>query len=227
MKLFCVAHAGGSASIYEQWKGQMERIEILPLELIGHGRRGPMQQSNISMETYVEDLYEQMSSQMSDAEYSIFGHSMGAIIVYELCKKMQHLNKKKPQKIFFSGKQAPHLPQKNKLSLYENKVFWKKIYLMGGVEEEIYAEKELLDFFYPLMKNDFEIVDNYYEKEPCKLNTPICIINGTMDRFEENEIIAWKDYSSIACDFYKVVGDHFYLKKNIKDTLNIIKQELL
>lgn len=88
MKIFCLPYAGGSSSIYSSWKNLFRNCTIIPIDLPGHG-------TNINMnllDTFsknLEFLYNEIVSNISDSEkYCIFGHSLGGLFTYEICKKL-------------------------------------------------------------------------------------------------------------------------------------------
>ncbi|MCU0287008.1 MAG: thioesterase domain-containing protein, partial [Acidobacteria bacterium] len=109
-KLFCLPYAGGSAAIYNKWRPYLDkRIELVPLDLAGRGRRiyDPLYDS---IAEAVEDIYNMIEKQLEDVPYSFFGHSMGGIMVYELAQKIRNLQRPQPIHIFIAGRGAPDIP---------------------------------------------------------------------------------------------------------------------
>src|SRR5262245_13119588 len=82
-RLFCFPYAGGPASIYRDWGNKLPAsIEVHPVQLPGHGNRlrEPLSKS---VEPLVKSLAEELKPYL-EVPFSLFGHSMGAIISFEL-----------------------------------------------------------------------------------------------------------------------------------------------
>ncbi|WGH77078.1 hypothetical protein P8625_08675 [Tenacibaculum tangerinum] len=66
----------------------------------------------------------------------MYGHSMGAIVGYLICKKIETLNIKKPLQLIVSGVKAPVYPRKEKIAHLSDSDFWNKILNFGGMPED-------------------------------------------------------------------------------------------
>ncbi len=59
---------------------------------------------------------------------------------------------------------------------------------LGGTPEELSNNKELLDIFIPIIRNDFKILENYnYEKKEDKIECDVSILNGKQDSINLEE----------------------------------------
>ncbi|MGG0811203.1 thioesterase domain-containing protein [Paenibacillus alvei] len=109
-KLFCIPHAGGSASIYLKWRKMLpSTIQLIPLELSGRGARWnePLYHH---LEEAVEDLYTQVTRHIG-SDYILFGHSMGSLLAFELYYKLIGQDWPEPVQFIASGGKRPHLPR--------------------------------------------------------------------------------------------------------------------
>ncbi|MEY8742625.1 thioesterase II family protein [Bacillales bacterium AN1005] len=90
INLFCIPFAGGSAVVYSKWKKNTDSfIQIHEVELPGRGRR--MNEPLIdNMEAMVEDIFYSIKNNLTEP-YALFGHSMGGLLTYELCHKIQQV----------------------------------------------------------------------------------------------------------------------------------------
>ena len=111
IKLFTFPYAGSNSNIFRPWKKQLNaEIELYPIELSGRGKRMFEPLFN-SIEETVNDLEGLFLQNQSD--YALFGHSMGAIIVFESLLMIRRKKIKPPLHVFFSGRQAPHIKRKD------------------------------------------------------------------------------------------------------------------
>ena len=226
-KLFCIPHAGGSASVYSKWnKFTQPYIEVVPIELAGRGKRF---NENLysSVNEAVEDIYKIIKDDLK-TDYALFGHSMGSLIAYELAHYIIKLQKDSPKHIFLSGKKAPHIKADNIcIDDLSDTEFKDKILSLSGTPKEIFQNKDMLNIFEPILKADLRILDAYkYFERGEKLNCNITILNGKNDNLTINDIWSWKQHTSKSCNIYLFKGGHFYLNENIKDLINIINSTL-
>ncbi|WP_272491090.1 thioesterase II family protein [Paenibacillus apiarius] len=228
VKLFCVPYAGGSAMIYNPWKHVMgDAVELVPLELSGRGRRfgAPFYKS---IRAAVEDVAEQIIPHVDDGSYALWGHSMGAIIVYELCHYMRQQGHPLPVHLFCSGSSAPRLRKKDKpIHDLPEEQFLKEIEELEGTPQEFFEHKELIDLYLPILRNDFMIIEQYeYEEKAEKLNTDLSVLYGSGESFV-NEVQGWETHTSTSCRLHEFQGGHFFLFDHVQPIANVVKDALL
>src|SRR5262245_6371590 len=103
--LYCLPYAGSSASVYVRWKRQLPSwIEVLPVELPGRGRlmREP---PALTLATLLERIAPQVSPEPG-RPFAIFGHSLGALIAFELARLLEARGRS-PAVVFTSGTCSP------------------------------------------------------------------------------------------------------------------------
>lgn len=225
MKLFCLPYAGGSSVIYSSWKRHINRsIDIYPIELAGRGKRYNDLFYN-TMDEAVEDIYTIIEDKIKEhEEYAFFGHSMGSILVYEVCHKIQKNNIKQPCHIFFSGHGAPHIKKEcDQIYHLPDEEFKKEILNLGGTPKEIFENEELANFVLPILRTDFKIIGNYeYKHEDGKLKSNITVLNGKEDELNINEIASWRNHTLGDCKIHMFRGGHFFINDNVENICNII-----
>jgi surfactin synthase thioesterase subunit len=88
LRLFCFPYAGGGASIYRTWPDDLPRdVEVCAIQLPGRERRlsePPLR----SLQKAVEILVGVMRPYL-DLPFALFGHSMGALLAYEVARLTQ------------------------------------------------------------------------------------------------------------------------------------------
>ncbi|QWU16642.1 Surfactin synthase thioesterase subunit [Paenibacillus sophorae] len=232
MKLFCIPYAGGSATYYSRWRSYLSKeIKLIPLELSGRGARfgEPLYSS---FQDAVDDLYECMIKRLDDREpYAIFGHSMGALIAYELYLKLKENQKHLPIHIFFSGREAPHTnlfgSSKGHINHLPDNQFLEELKKYNGLTEEFLNNSELIELFMPIIRADFFIVENYqYKPDREKLNCSITILNGSQDYITKAGVQAWEKYTKCTCDVVNFEGSHFFVEQNLDKVIDLIQHRL-
>lgn len=228
MKLFCLPYAGGSSVIYTTWKNYVDSsIELCPIELAGRGKRFQEPLYN-TIKEMVEDVYEQIKDDIEKDSYAIFGHSMGSIIAYELCHKLEEKNTRKPVHVFFSGHKAPSIIKDDEI-IHDlpDEEFKNKLIELGGTPKEFFESKELCDMFIPIIRADFKAVENYtYNSSNDKLNINISVLYGKKEEMTMNEILQWRNHTNGETKIYPFEGDHFFINDNSQNIVNIINHTL-
>ena len=109
MRLFCFPYAGGGASLYQMWTHSMPaEIEICAVQL--PGRENRLREKPCSqLERLVEMLGQELNPYF-DLPFAFFGHSMGALISFELVRHLRRNENSIPVHLFVSGCRSPHLP---------------------------------------------------------------------------------------------------------------------
>lgn len=228
IKLFCLPYAGGSATVYNKWRTYLNpNIQLVPIEMAGRGARFK-ESFYQSITEAVNDLYTNIDFKANHDPYAFFGHSMGSILVYELCRKIAADNRKGPAHIFVSGMYPPHIKKERKilhqLPLAEFKA---EIIKIGGTPREVFENQELMDFFLPILKADYKIFENYqYLPNDTKFDCGIMVFNGLSDQTTSAEMLEWGKYTSGFSKLYQYEGGHFFIHNHTAMIVDVINNTL-
>lgn len=229
MILFCLPYAGGSESIYAKWKKYLNfSINLEPIELSGRGKRFS-ESFYENLDEAVEDIFESIKYKIKNDEYAIYGHSMGGLLAYELYYKVHNENVTIPKHIFFSGYKPPSVPRnENQIHLLPDMEFIKEVIELGGTPQEVIENKELIQLYTPILRNDFKMIEEYvYNEKKEKIQCDITILNGKEEDITLEEILAWKKHGDKGFKVYNFAGDHFFINNNIENIVNIINHALV
>lgn len=231
MLLFCVSYAGGSANIYNGWKGLSEDVEVVPIELSGHGAR--LKDSLYSnFDEAVEDVYSYIKEYLSTdtSEYALFGHSMGSWIMFEVANRLFNdvSIERKPVHIFFSGNCSPECKDYDvDVSSMTDSEFKQMIINYGGISKEVLAYPEILNFFLPILRADYTILAKY--KATKKLDTFDCnvsVMNGVKDEFSNESLEAWSKYAGREFKINQFNDGHFFINSKSAEVFDSICDDL-
>ncbi|HVN52767.1 MAG TPA: alpha/beta fold hydrolase [Anaerolineaceae bacterium] len=227
INLFCFPYSGASASIYHSWVRSLPApLSVFPVELPGHGRRlaEPLQTSLKSLvETIAAGLLPHLKS-----PFAFFGHSMGALLSFELSRYLRAHDGLEPRYLFLSGHPAPQLRSKERpVSSLTDVELINRLRELNGTSEEVLACPELRDLLLPILRADFSVCDNYQFVPGEPLNTPMTVIGGLQDPFVSNEDLrAWKEHTRGSFQVSFLPGDHFFLKADASRLLERLARDL-
>lgn len=221
-QIFLLHFAGGNAYSYQFLKPFFpSNIEVHCLELPGRGRRITAPRLH-DKNRAVEDLVHQLTTLRDGTPYVIYGHSMGATLGFEVCRKMEE-KKDAPLTFVASGNSGPGTGIKKNRYLMTKEDLKKDLRSLGGFPEEILENEELFDFFEPIIRGDFQILEEDQGEEPTTpINTGIVCLMG-----ESEETVAridnWKTYTTGNFSSRTFAGDHFFIYNYPKELVSIIK----
>lgn len=210
VRLVCLPHAGAGASGYRAWgRGLPADIAVCPVQL-------PGRESWLGQAPYetVEPLVSELAATVTESvepPYALFGHSLGALVAFELARRIRQLGAPEPVHLFVSGRHAPQigtdLPGLRDLDIAELSA---RLAELGGTPPEILANTELLACIAPLLRADFAVNETYrYTAQP-PLDVPITAFAAIADpRAELSQLRAWQAQTNRDFQLHEIPGGHF------------------
>jgi len=227
LRLFCFPYAGGSAAIFRTWPNNLPAmIEVRPVELPGRGARlkePPFTHFPSLVQATAEALVTVL-----DQPFAFFGHSMGALIGFELIRYFRKNQIKTPVHLFVSGHTAPHILSKHRPihNLPENE-FIEELRQLNGTPEAVLQNQELMQLLIPILRADFAINETYRCQNDAPLACPMTVFGGCQDRdVTQDTLEAWREHTTGAFSLHLFEGDHFFLQRNEKEILQTIVNDL-
>src|SRR5688500_1281485 len=106
MRLLCLPYSGGSAMFYARWRRLLPSwIDVRPVEWPGRGAR-MVEPLATNPRALASQLAVELGAQL-DAPYALFGHSLGALMAFELAHSLIDRGAPAPAILFASGAEAP------------------------------------------------------------------------------------------------------------------------
>lgn len=228
IRLFCFPYAGGSSAIFRQWSRDLPReIELVPALLPGRElklREPPY--------THIEPLIEALAREITpllDKPFAFFGHSMGAIISFELARRLRTEHYVEPAHLVVSGRRSPRVPVRDPyIHNLPDPEFFAELEEMNGTPREVLEHQELMEILSPMLRADFELCYNYDYIPGEPLQCPITVLGGLEDKTTpRHELEAWCDETTGNCQLHMLKGDHFFINQQHATILPIIKKALV
>jgi len=228
LKLFCLPYAGGSTAIYSNWKRLLnKKIELKPIELPGRGRKHSEPLID-TINTNSDIVINEIQNELLDSPYVLFGHSMGAEIVFRMLHIIKEKKLPEPEHLFFSGRKPPHLRTEKKYKDLSDEELIELLKEYGGTSDEFYEDPEVMSMFMPIIRNDFQMVDLQPIEsgtiEPFNINFTILIGEDEDISIEEAE--EWSLYTTKSCNIHKISGGHFFIDDAKDEVINKINETL-
>lgn len=210
-RLLCFPHSGGGASIFRKWSTYLPNtFEVYPVQLPGRENRfrEPLLQS---MESVIEELWPQVIP-LLDKPLALFGHSLGALIVFELAKKIEANRIQQKVILFVSACLPPaYIDHSFPLHTLNNEEFIVQLNSYGAMPKQLLENREALNLLLPCLRADFSIFETYSCSTHFPMQMPIIAIGGDNDALvDSNRLLDWQNYTSGLFETHLFPGGHFY-----------------
>jgi surfactin synthase thioesterase subunit len=225
VRLFCFPYAGGSAAIFRNWHKHLPPyIEVCPVQLPGRGSH-MMGSPFSSLTPLIEPLARALRPYL-DKPFALFGHSMGAVISFELARYLRKRFLPQPLHLFASGRTAPQIPEEGPFDYdLPEPEFIQKLRDLNGTPREVFEHPELMELMIPLLRADFALIQTYVYSPEAPLNIPLTVFGGTEDlEVSQEHLEAWREQTSSSFTLRMLPGDHFFVlnaESHLLSLLNI------
>lgn len=160
--------------------------------------------------------------------FALFGHSMGALISFELARFLRQAYGLTPRHLFVSGRAAPYIPDRDPpIYTLPDAAFIQELRRLNGTPEAVLQNQELMQLLTPILRADFAAIDTYrYQPEPA-LGCPITALGGLQDlEVSRDDLEAWQTQTIAPFQIQLFLGNHFFLHSAQSLLLKEIAQQL-
>lgn len=215
MRLFCFPYAGGGSAIYRQWGREFLPYPVEVVSALLPGRESRVREPGYTrIEQYVDPLAREISPYL-DKPFALFGHSMGAIIAFELARRLRDEHGLEPKHLFISGRRAPRIPRRDPyIHDLPEPEFIAEIGRLNGTPAEVLEHQELMALMIPLLRADFAVCRSYTYAPGEPLRCPITVFGGKSDEESPpDELDLWREETTGDLNVQMLEGDHFFLNQ--------------
>ena len=214
LRLFCFAHAGGGASVFRSWMPQLAPgIEVYPIQL--PGREGRWLEPRI---TRASDLMQALLDALGplfQPPFAFFGHSMGALMAFELARELRRRDRPIPEILIVSGARAPHVADPDPpMHQLPDGLLLEELKRLDGIPAELLEQPELVSMLLPTLRADLTMCETYeYRVEP-PLDCRISVYGGESDRkIRLEHLTPWEVHTAREFQVRIFPGSHFFFVK--------------
>jgi surfactin synthase thioesterase subunit/glycosyltransferase involved in cell wall biosynthesis len=225
LRLFCFPHAGGGAAAFARWS-ILPDVCISAAHLPGRENRAvePPLQTMSDLVTALADAIQPYLNR----PYGLFGHSMGAVVAFELAQLLRQRNQPQPEALFVSGARAPKFrrgwtppPEPS------NEEFKEELRRLEGVPREALENEDLLRVILPVLRADTTLYRRYTYTDRPPLNCPIHAYGGKSDpNVTREHLESWQEHTTCAATVRLFPGGHFYLQTAQQEFLKALAADL-
>ena len=221
LRLFLFPYAGGGPAVFGKWSaGIPDNVEMWVAHYPGRGSRH-REPSIKELDILVEGLALSIQP-LLEKPFAFFGHSMGALVAFELTRHLNQNNLPQPIILFISGCGAPQRSEQRPLiHILPDDEFLLALKQFNGIPVEFLQKPDAMELLLPILRADFQAIENYhFITRQSKLGMPIIAYGGLEDpRVSQEALEGWTSQTSSSFKSIYFSGDHFFI--------NIAKDEIV
>lgn len=227
LRLFCFPYAGGNAFVYRSWVESLPpTVEVCGVQYPGRGRhvhQPPM--------TRIPALVAELGPALTpvlDRPFAFFGHSLGALVSFELARWLRRHRSVMPRHLFVSARRAPHLRDTDPpLHQKSDEEFLGSISALNGTPAEVLADPGVLRFLLPVLRADFELGETYEYVSDEPLACPITAFGGSEDEETlDGRLEEWSLQTTSPFSRHVLPGGHFFIQSSGEALKALVRWDL-
>jgi medium-chain acyl-[acyl-carrier-protein] hydrolase len=200
-------------------------MELCAMQL--PGRENRLRESPFTrMSDAVERVAEALEPHL-DLPFALFGHSMGAILCFELARLLRRRYGVGPTHLFVSARRAPQFPDpRTPLRHLPDALFVAEINRRyNGLPREVLANAELMELLLPMLRADVQMIETYAYEPALPLDCPITALGGLGDSdLLVEDLEGWRAHTNSRFETRLFPGDHFFIQSVPKEVLGTISR---
>lgn len=214
LRLICLPYAGGGAVVYRPWRRLLPPSVALSIVQLP-GRETRLREAPFTRMAALVAALAEAAAPLAAGPYALFGHSMGALVAFELARALRRAGAPAPRCLFVSGRRAPQLPDPEPPlhPLADGPFVGAMVRRYNAIPRVILEDVELLRLFLPTLRADFELIETYAYADEAPLACPIVALGGQDDvRARGADLEAWRAHTTASFRARQLPGGHFYLQ---------------
>lgn len=199
--------------MFHPWSNLLPELELGLIHLPGRDKR-----IREALQTRLLPLVEQLTEALIphlDRPFAFYGHSMGALLAFEVARHLRRTGSPQPTHLFISSRYPPQQPDPNAglYQLPEQEFIATTERLYGALPEVVKQDQEILHLFLSIMRADFTMLGTYEYSSESPLSSSISVFGGLQDpSVTEDELQGWQMQTTASFALKMFPGDHFFIQ---------------
>lgn len=228
VRLICFPHAGGGASTFRQWPSLLAPdVEACLIQL--PGRENRLAESPFSRVLPLVETLVGVLEPVLHRPFALFGHSMGALVAFELARALRAAGAPQPVHLLIAGRQPPHLPDlEPPVHDLPDDDFLAEVRRLNGTSEAVLGHPELMGLMTPLLRADIAMCETYQYVDAPPLEYPLSVFAAQSDASAPPDRMAgWRRHTTSRCRLHVFKGDHFFVQREAAAVVARVSSDLV
>lgn len=227
LRLFCLPHAGGGASLFRNWpSGLPAGVEVCAVQLPGRETRFS-EPPFTRWQPLISKLAEVLLP-LIDRPYAVYGHSMGALLGFELVRQLRRMGIPEPARLFVAASGGPPVPPTEPdIHTLPEAEFRAELRRRQGTPAAVLDNDDLMDALAPMLRADFAICDTYAYQPEAPLTCAVAALGGQDDvTVPQQSLARWGEMTASGFEMTLLPGGHFFPTSQPAPLLDYLRRKL-
>jgi surfactin synthase thioesterase subunit len=226
--LVCVPFAGAGASFFYPWNDLAgDELEIVAVQLPGREWRiadEPYQDVSQAADGLFGDLAAELGG---SGPVLLFGHSLGAVLAYELAHRFCDEPGFDVLGLMVSGSPGPWTTRARQATGLPDEQFLDRVREFASYDADTMRNPEVRELVLPTLRADVQMHENYVPSRTGRLPAPITSMRGFEDELVSADAAAeWVAATSSRFALRRMDGGHMYLVTDPGQVLRVAKEQV-
>jgi surfactin synthase thioesterase subunit len=226
VRLICFPHAGGSASFYLPVSAALtSRAEVLAVQY--PGRQDRLREPAIDSVSALADQVHAAVRELPERRSVFFGHSMGAVVAFEVARRLEAAGEPTPERLVLSGRRAPSTTRDERVHRSGDSGLVRRLIELDGTDGSLLDDPEVLAMILPALRADYRAIETYRPVAHVSVGIPVSVFTGDADPMTTAaEAAAWRAHGTAGVEVVTFPGGHFYLTERPAAVLAALAERL-
>jgi pyochelin biosynthesis protein PchC len=223
--LVCLPHAGGAATAFVGLAKRLApQFEVLAVQY--PGRQDRRHEPCITDICALADAIQVALMPFAGRQLALFGHSMGALVGYELAQRLERDDDKRLLGFLASGRRAPSSSRLEMAPTTDEEIL-ADLQHLSGTDVRVLRDEGMLEIILPPLRADYGAVERYQPDPGDSIHCPTIVCVGDSDPLTTiAEAEGWRHHVDAPFQLRVFAGGHFYLNECEDDLAQLLAQQL-
>lgn len=224
-RLICLPHAGGSATFFVPVAAALSPgVDVVAIQYPGRQER--RREDPIDDIHILADRIHTIISRQPELPVTLFGHSMGAILAFELARRLE-ASGHPPERVFASGRRAPSTHRDETVHHRDDAGIMAEMRALNGTASSVLGDQDMMRAILPALRADYRAAETYRCSPQTAVSCPITVLTGDSDpKTTLAEANAWASHTTGLFDVQVFPGGHFFLTDHADQIIKILHGRL-
>jgi len=164
-----------------------------------------------------------------DLPFAFYGHSMGAILSFEVARELRRLDAPGPGHLFVGAYRAPQLVVNDEaIHRWPDREFLAEMSRRyQSMPAEILESSELAELFLIPLRADVTMLETWRYTNEAPLDCPLTVFGGLHDgSVTRDELLAWRSQTTSTFNLSMLPGGHLFVRESYELLLKAIAKLL-
>jgi len=222
LNLVCLPFAGAGAGFFVPWRDRRDGVVVHAPQL--PGREDLIDEPPLtSVPDAVEHLLTELMDELGGGEVVLFGHSLGAVLAFELAQRLESVDTFAVRHLVVSGSAGPFRRREHPATGLSDAEFLRRVRELAGYEHPALAEPEFRELILPTLRADVRMHEEYRPRPGASTKAALTSVRGAHDELVTAAHAAeWAQVTDGGFATVELPGGHMYLVDEVDRLLELV-----